>query len=161
MHNPGTRWGWEWSSSRSGHFRLWCLFDTYFTRKYCFIRNYPFLGLNSISSNEKWGRCLPPAFMLVCCSAYSWTLNMEAIFSSETSVDFERTTRRYIPEVSTLHNHRCENLKSEKWIRLLLVNWEGCERKSSYFVSRCNLAAFFFDAWLVNTLVVVSLGEIL
>jgi hypothetical protein len=30
----------------------------------------------------------------------------------ETSVDFQRTTRRYIPEDSTLHNHRCENLKS-------------------------------------------------
>jgi hypothetical protein len=28
---------------------------------------------------------------------------MEAICSSETSVDFQRTTRRYIPEDSTLH----------------------------------------------------------
>jgi hypothetical protein len=37
---------------------------------------------------------------------------MEAIYSSETSFDFQRTTRRYIPEDSTLHNHRCENLKS-------------------------------------------------
>jgi hypothetical protein len=32
--------------------------------------------------------------------------------ASETSVDFERITRRYIPEDRTLHNHRCENLKS-------------------------------------------------
>jgi hypothetical protein len=39
---------------------------------------------------------------------------MEAICSSETSVDFQRTTRRYIPENSTLHNHGCENLKSYK-----------------------------------------------
>jgi hypothetical protein len=39
-------------------------------------------------------------------------LKMEAICSSETSVDTQRTTRRYIPEVDTLHNHRCENLKS-------------------------------------------------
>jgi hypothetical protein len=37
---------------------------------------------------------------------------MEAIFSFETSVDFQRTTRRYIPEDSTLHNYLCENLKS-------------------------------------------------
>jgi hypothetical protein len=36
---------------------------------------------------------------------------MEAICCSETSVDFQRTTRRYIPEDITLHNHRCENLK--------------------------------------------------
>jgi hypothetical protein len=40
---------------------------------------------------------------------------MEAICSSETSVDFQRVTRRYIPEDSTLHNHRCENLKSYEW----------------------------------------------
>jgi hypothetical protein len=39
---------------------------------------------------------------------------MAAIFSSETSVDFQRTTRRYNPEKSTLYNHRCENLKSYK-----------------------------------------------
>jgi hypothetical protein len=46
------------------------------------------------------------------CSAYSSTLKMEVICFSETSVDFQRTARRYIPEYSTLHNHRCENLKS-------------------------------------------------
>jgi hypothetical protein len=39
-------------------------------------------------------------------------LKMEAICSTETSVDIQRTTRRYIPEDSTLYNHRCENLKS-------------------------------------------------
>jgi hypothetical protein len=37
---------------------------------------------------------------------------MKTIFSSKTPVDFQRTTRRYIPEDRTLHNHRCENLKS-------------------------------------------------
>jgi hypothetical protein len=37
---------------------------------------------------------------------------MEAICSSETWVDTQRTTRRYIPEIGTLHNHRYENLKS-------------------------------------------------
>jgi hypothetical protein len=37
---------------------------------------------------------------------------MEAICSSETSVDTQRTTRRHIPEDNTLHNHRCENVKS-------------------------------------------------
>jgi hypothetical protein len=39
-------------------------------------------------------------------------LKMEAICSSETSVDFQRNTRRYITEESTIHNHCCENLKS-------------------------------------------------
>jgi hypothetical protein len=41
-------------------------------------------------------------------------LKMEVICSSETSVEFQRTTRRYIPEESTRHNHRCENLKSNQ-----------------------------------------------
>jgi hypothetical protein len=36
----------------------------------------------------------------------------EAACSSQTSVDFQRTRWSYIPEDSTLHNHRCENLKS-------------------------------------------------
>jgi hypothetical protein len=42
---------------------------------------------------------------------------MEAIYSSEASVDIEQTTRRYIPEDSTLHNHRCENLKPYKEVQ--------------------------------------------
>jgi hypothetical protein len=32
-------------------------------------------------------------------------------------IDFQGTTRRYVPEDRTLHNHRCENLKSYKYIR--------------------------------------------
>jgi hypothetical protein len=38
--------------------------------------------------------------------------HLEALCSSETSVDFQRTKWRYILEYRTLHNHRCENLKS-------------------------------------------------
>jgi hypothetical protein len=37
-------------------------------------------------------------FMLVYCLTYSSALKMEATRSSETSVDFPRTTRRYIAE---------------------------------------------------------------
>jgi hypothetical protein len=56
---------------------------------------------------------------------------MEAICSSETSVETQRTARSHIPEVDTLHNHRCENLKSYKgdfprdfgkWMQLLFVS---------------------------------------
>jgi hypothetical protein len=54
---------------------------------------------------------LPLAFTLVSSSAYASALKMEAIYSSESSVDFQRATLSYIPEDSTLHNHRCENLK--------------------------------------------------
>jgi hypothetical protein len=44
---------------------------------------------------------LPP-FMLVSCLAYSSTLKMEATCCSEMSVDFQWTTRHYIPEHRTL-----------------------------------------------------------
>jgi hypothetical protein len=37
---------------------------------------------------------------------------MEAIYSSESSVDFQRNAWRFIPEDRTLHDHHCENLKS-------------------------------------------------
>jgi hypothetical protein len=42
-----------------------------------------------------------------------WTLKMEAIRSSETSVH-KPTARRYITEDGNIHNYRCENLKSYK-----------------------------------------------
>jgi hypothetical protein len=38
-------------------------------------------------------------------------VKMEAILSSETSVNV-RYTQRHIPEDDILHSHRCENLKS-------------------------------------------------
>jgi hypothetical protein len=41
-------------------------------------------------------------------SVYVWIL---ALALSE-EFDFQRTTFRYIPEDSTLHNHRCKNLRS-------------------------------------------------
>jgi hypothetical protein len=37
---------------------------------------------------------------------------MEMICSSETSIDFQKTTRLYVPEYNTLYNNRCQNLKS-------------------------------------------------
>jgi hypothetical protein len=33
---------------------------------------------------------------------------MEAKCFFETSIDFQQTTRRYIPEDRTVNNHRCE-----------------------------------------------------
>jgi hypothetical protein len=44
---------------------------------------------------------------------------MKATCSNETFVDFQRITRRHIPEYRILHNHCCENLKS--YIGLLLT----------------------------------------
>jgi hypothetical protein len=38
---------------------------------------------------------------------------IEATFSLATSVDFERTARRYIPELRRLYRHRCEDFKPQ------------------------------------------------
>jgi hypothetical protein len=48
--------------------------------------------------------CLPPAFTLVSCLAYSSTQKMEVTRSSETSVNFQQTTLHYVPEDGTLLN---------------------------------------------------------
>jgi hypothetical protein len=67
-----------------------------------------------LSCNRRFGRTyrLSPAYLLVLAEIISSALKMEAISSSETSVATQQTTRRHIPEDDTLHNHRCENLKS-------------------------------------------------
>jgi hypothetical protein len=48
---------------------------------------------------------LPPAFTMVSCSVYSSTPKREEICFSGTLVDFQRTTRHYIPEDGTLLLH--------------------------------------------------------
>jgi hypothetical protein len=45
------------------------------------------------------GLCLQRTFTLVSCSSYSTNLKMDAIYSSETSVDFYWTTRRNIQKI--------------------------------------------------------------
>jgi hypothetical protein len=65
----------------------------------------------TFSKNQQLSRW-QGAYLLVLTEIISSTLKMEAIFSSETSVATEQITRRQIPEDDTLHNHRCESLKS-------------------------------------------------
>jgi hypothetical protein len=50
--------------------------------------------------------------MLVSCLAYSAALKLEAIYSSETSVDFQQTTQHCILEHRTLHKNCYEDFKS-------------------------------------------------
>jgi hypothetical protein len=80
--------------------------------------------------------CLPPAFRLVSCSAYSSTLKIEVICSSETSVDFQRTTWCYIPvdrtlEIKTYH-YRIAKLNWSTYTKWPLVE-VALEVKSKYF----------------------------
>jgi hypothetical protein len=46
-------------------------------------------------------------FMLTSSLTYLFILQMEAKYLSETFVNFQRNTRRYIPEDITLYNYRC------------------------------------------------------
>jgi hypothetical protein len=45
-----------------------------------------------------------------------------AVCSSETSINFQRTTLFYIPEDKTLHNHGCENIISDIVIVCIIFN---------------------------------------
>jgi hypothetical protein len=49
--------------------------------------------------------------MLGASLAYTSTLKMEVVRSSETSVNFYQTTRRHIPEDSSVHGHRHDSLR--------------------------------------------------
>jgi hypothetical protein len=80
------------------------------------IRNYPtiFLGYNVVCSVE-----IQPPFRRNMLRPYSElrinkarNLLKKATCSSEKSVDFHRTTLRYIPEARTLRNHRMKNPES-------------------------------------------------
>jgi hypothetical protein len=81
-------------------------------------KHLKFIGFkSSVESQPKFRRqlCLTPVIALVSCSVYSSTLKIEATSSSETSVDFQRTTWRYIPEDRTFRKHCCEKLKAYFW----------------------------------------------
>jgi hypothetical protein len=59
---------------------------------------------------------------------------METTCSSETSVDFQRTTQYYFPEYRTLHNHRCETLPSRNMMMAPMARSlvTECSHKSSF-----------------------------
>jgi hypothetical protein len=72
---------------------------------------------SALEFNQHFRECFAPhlkgqaSFMLVSSLAYSSILKMEASCPSKTSLDFQQTIWRYVPEDRTLHNHQCENLK--------------------------------------------------
>jgi hypothetical protein len=49
-----------------------------------------------------------------------------------------RTTRRHIPEDDTLHNHRCENLKSHCYPRSIPVGLPICDIMLCLYITLCN-----------------------
>jgi hypothetical protein len=63
--------------------------------------------------------CLPPAFTLVSCSAYSLAQKIDATYFSEMLVDLEWTTRRYIPENTTPQN--AERTSNPMWTDFVYI----------------------------------------
>jgi hypothetical protein len=76
------------------------------------------------------------------------TLRMEAICSTETSVDTQRTTRRYIPEDGTLHNHHCENLILHKLHALTdFIKWKrtfGTKINQTNYILKMQFTKVYF-----------------
>jgi hypothetical protein len=72
--------------------------------------------------------------MLDSCLAYSSALKM-VTGSSGTSANAHGTTRRHIPEDTILHNHRCENLKSDLNDDYYHVGLTSSWENSPYIVS--------------------------
>jgi hypothetical protein len=69
----------------------------------------------------------PASFTLVFCLAYSSTLKTEATYSSETSVVFQRNTRRYIPENRTLQVYtKCRASSATCALSYLLLQHLRC-----------------------------------
>jgi hypothetical protein len=62
--------------------------------------------------------------------------------SSESSVAFQRTTRRYIARDRTLHEHRCENLKSCKEIGC--IYWNSIQFLLQAYVQPCVIPYHFW-----------------
>jgi hypothetical protein len=61
-------------------------------------------NLNNKPAWSRWEALITPCFMLVSCLAYSSAPKMEALYSSETSDDFQRTTRRSVSRDRTVHH---------------------------------------------------------
>jgi hypothetical protein len=79
----------------------------------------------SQAKHQREGLCFLPTFRLVYCLAYSSTLKMEPTCSSETSIDFQRSIRHYIPEDRTLRHKFC--LKSRVNVYFLVFILRHCQ----------------------------------
>jgi hypothetical protein len=107
----------RWYSSACHLLACWFLLNL-FLRPWIWRRYVPpkrrlnLNGLHGVISQKMILFCLPPACLVVFAKLISSTLKMEAICSSEASIETQRTTRHHIPEDGTFHNHRCENLNS-------------------------------------------------
>jgi hypothetical protein len=82
-----------------------------------FIKNTIFWDItpsSPLSVNRRFGGTYCLHLQLVSCWTYFSTPKMEAICSSETSVNSQRTTRHYIPNLASYLLLQCEKIKRLK-----------------------------------------------
>jgi hypothetical protein len=120
-----------WDSHSDGYADFCLLWYNAVDCKPPFWRNTspPFSGLkNKPSRRPAWNRALLATFfVLVSCLACFSTLQMEAKFSSETSVDFQPTTRHCILEDGTIFFNTILSFRwvgsAYRWLRCELHIW--------------------------------------
>jgi hypothetical protein len=99
--------------------RIWCVLH--------------FLPVSYILRNsDSLVALLPTFFVLVSGLLYLSTLKMEAKCYSVITGDFQMTTQRYNLKDRTLHNHRCENLKSYLEYRCPQTNAVALSPRANY-----------------------------
>jgi hypothetical protein len=111
--------------------------------------------------------CLLPAFTLVSGSAYTSTLKMEAICTSETSIEFKRNSRRYIPKDGTLQINPVHNFtpySSKFHFTIILVPTfmfsSGSEIKALYIFLIYIIRAVFPASFILFELIIlIVFGE--
>jgi hypothetical protein len=88
--------------------------------------------------------CLQSAFTLVSWSVYSLALKMEVTYPSGTSVDFQRSTWRYIPKNRTLKINAvsCRILK--------YVHWYMLKKYSDYYRYLLRKCGEIFGTWTIT-----------
>jgi hypothetical protein len=121
--------------------------EPHFPLPFCFLHINQFSGSQFI--------LLATCLLAGLAEIISSTLKMEAICSSETSVASQQTTRRHIPEDDTLHNNRCENLKSYMFHSFTLRTMLRCfnvQIRSGGILLYINLSSNFETKKLQNVI---------
>jgi hypothetical protein len=110
-----------------------------------------------IHNHEHVGR--KASFMLVSFLAYSSILKKEATCLFETLVDFQRATRRYIPEGRSLHISICLFLlvRVYLYLNMKLFTTKSGDEKGSLQIGEHD----FHKCVLSNVTPVVSVGHLL
>jgi hypothetical protein len=116
------------------------------------------LNVDSTASDTRQPPLFHEAFLQLRCACFSYgfnvlTLKMEAIRSSEMSVN-ARSTQRHIPQDDILHSHRCECLKSYKNIISREVDLRHTQGNPMMFILSHPFKLFIF--WYILIKITVN-----